>query len=276
MTDVSLRELQMEELRILCAIKEVCQKHKITYYLGCGTLLGAVRHKGFIPWDDDVDIIMPYKDYCRFLRIAQSELAPGFFVQNCNTDPNFYGAFTKVRSNGTTAMRDNAEKYAIHHGVWVDIFPLAPVNSEREHALKKKIVKYSNLLQMDNYVRANREAMKTEFGHKVLNLLDCLFVLPMWLRKMIHNLTLKSLFLSPKAECVAEIWNSVGVSFPEKYLGAGTMLEFEGQNFCVPTCYHEYLELVYGDYMTLPPEGERKTHSLRIVDLKRDYTFYMK
>lgn len=276
MSDNSLRALQMEELRILCAIRDVCQKYGLTYYLAYGTLLGAVRHQGFIPWDDDADIIMPYEDYCRFLQGAQSELDPDFFVQNCSTDPNFYGAFTKVRSNGTTAMGYNSEKYAIHHGVWVDIFPLAPVGSDREHAIKKKIVKYSNLLQMDNFVRASRDDIEKEFGQKALKLLGILFVLPMGLRKAMHQLALKSLFLNKKAEYVAEVWNSLGAKYHTDYLGSGTELEFEGESFTVPARYHEYLELKYGDYMTLPPEEKRKTHGLLIVDLEKDYKFYMK
>ena len=276
MDDKSLRDLQKAELDILRAIRDVCDKHNLTYYISSGTLLGAVRHKGFIPWDDDADVHMPYKDYRRFLRIAAEELGPDYFVQNCNTEPNFYFAFTKVCRNGTTAMGFNAEKEHVHHGVWVDIFPLAPVTSNFEHRFKKKLIKYSNLLQMDDYVCARRGIMEKEFGKKVMKMLDILYLLPKGLRRVMHNLTIKLLFISISSKYYSEIWASFGNRIPKAcYDGPKTMLEFEGELFSVPPDYRKYLETIYGDYMTLPPVEKRKSHGITLVDLSKDYTFYM-
>jgi len=276
MDDKSLRELQMAELEILCAIRDLCDKHNINYYISSGTLLGAVRHKGFIPWDDDADMHMPYEDYRRFLKIAPSELGPDYFVQNCNTEPNFYVAYTKVCRNGTTAMGLNAERYHVHHGAWVDIFPLAPVASDKEHRFKKKLIQYSNILQMDDYVRASRSMMDKEYSKRKMKALDILYVLPKCVRRAMHNLAIRLLFVSYNPKYFSEVWNSFGKKLPKEYYdGPEMMLEFEGEYFRVPPCYHGYLETIYGDYMTLPPVEKRKTHGVLRMDLTKDYTFYM-
>ena len=96
-----LREIQLVQLQILTEFDRICKKNDINYQLFAGTLLGAVRHKGFIPWDDDVDVCMLRSEYDRFLEIAQQELDPDYFVQNTYTDPEYYNIFTRIRKNGT-------------------------------------------------------------------------------------------------------------------------------------------------------------------------------
>ena len=97
METTELRRLQLLELELLKRVKQICDKYRLIYYLDSGTLLGAARHKGFIPWDDDIDITMPFKDYKAFLRIAQKELGNRFFVQNYQTEGGFNRGFTKIR-----------------------------------------------------------------------------------------------------------------------------------------------------------------------------------
>lgn len=101
MTEEEHRHLQMVELRILLAIDRVCAENKIDYFLDSGTMLGAARHQGFIPWDDDVDIAMPRDSYARFLSIGQEALGPRLFVQTRRTDPKAPFSFAKVRMNDT-------------------------------------------------------------------------------------------------------------------------------------------------------------------------------
>ncbi len=120
----TLRELQLCELQILKDVKRVCDNHRIKYYLSSGTLLGAVRHQGFIPWDDDIDIMMPYDDYRRFLKVAQGELGEQYFVQNSETDDSYAFAYTHIRKNNTAVLRDWDLMNFSHHGVWIDVFPL--------------------------------------------------------------------------------------------------------------------------------------------------------
>ena len=124
LTDTQLRRIQQIETDVLCEVDRICQKHQIKYVLGFGTLIGAVRHQGFIPWDDDVDICMMRKDYERFKDICRTELNPKYFYQSKDTDPEYYHLFDKIRVNGTVFKEDLIAEHDIHHGVYIDIFPM--------------------------------------------------------------------------------------------------------------------------------------------------------
>ena len=111
-------------LEILQEVHKICVANDITYWIEAGTLLGAKRHKGFIPWDDDIDIAMPRKDYNKFLKIAQEKLPQDMFLQNKETEPDYYLPFSKIRKNNTLLIETGEtgeENY--HHGIFIDIFP---------------------------------------------------------------------------------------------------------------------------------------------------------
>ena len=121
----NLRKLQLCEYEILKAVVEVCDRHQLKYWLMCGTLLGAVRHKGFIPWDDDVDICMELKDLLRFVKFAKKELPSRYFVQTPKTERRGKWLFCKVRKEGTLCLQKGEDKTEdFHQGIWIDIFPL--------------------------------------------------------------------------------------------------------------------------------------------------------
>lgn len=124
----TLQEIQACQLNILKTVADICDKHNIAYYLACGTFLGAVRHQGFIPWDDDVDLYMEYNDLRRFKEICKTELPHTLFYQDCDSDPSSFWMFTKIRANNTympeNADVEQARKITYHQGVWIDIFPL--------------------------------------------------------------------------------------------------------------------------------------------------------
>ena len=124
-----LREAQMASLDILLEFDRVCKKNQITYWIDFGTLLGAVRHKGFIPWDDDIDISMPPADFKRFMEIGQKELKDGYFLQTEKTDPgsNMCRGLFKIRKNNTLYVHDFDDfRKDYHKGVSIDVFEDVP------------------------------------------------------------------------------------------------------------------------------------------------------
>lgn len=122
MINFDIRELQKIEYKMLKDVTDMCDANGIIYFLSDGTLLGAARHQGFIPWDDDIDICMDVKNYRKFLRIAPKKLPNKYFVQNYKTDHKVGVKWTKVRINGTTSMERAMTNYDIHYGICMDIF----------------------------------------------------------------------------------------------------------------------------------------------------------
>ena len=119
-----LNELKRIELEMLKTFIKICKKHNFMYFLVGGTCLGSVRHGGFIPWDDDIDVGMPRSDYNKFIKIASEELPGNMFLQTFFTDEQYPCAFAKIRNNDTTFIEKGLRKSNINHGIYIDIFPL--------------------------------------------------------------------------------------------------------------------------------------------------------
>lgn len=119
-----MTELQTVELELLRQFLAVCEREGLTYYMVCGSALGAVKYGGFIPWDDDIDVALPRADYERFCRVAPGLLPDWCFLQNYRSEPLYYRLGSKLRDSRTTFAEVMAERLDIHHGVFIDIFPL--------------------------------------------------------------------------------------------------------------------------------------------------------
>ena len=134
----TLKKLHDVELEILQEIIRICKKYDIKYYLAGGTLLGAVRHKGFIPWDDDLDIGMLREDYDKFMKYGIKEIDDKYFIHCDKTDPNYWLPFIKVRKNSTTFVEELLnKKEVLHNGIFVDIFPMDNCNNLLLKVIKK-------------------------------------------------------------------------------------------------------------------------------------------
>lgn len=274
-----LRQLQLTENEMLKDVVKVCEQYGITYYLSSGTLLGAIRHKGFIPWDDDIDIEIPVNDYRRFLEIAQKALGAQYFVQNYMTDPNFNLAYTRIRKNGTTFLDPYHAAYRIHHGVWLDVFPLVAVNPGLSLSFKRKILSLSNFIQIQGKIDSHMEEFNKLLGPIGMAVMRTFSKLPMKTRQKIHERLLGIVFDADPAKCThrANVWGNITTVFPkEVYEGTPDSVEFEGEQRSAPHESVKYLEIKYGDYMKLPPVEQRRGHGANIiVDLKNSYEKYI-
>lgn len=133
-----MEKLRIIEVDILDEVVRICNKYDINYYLAYGTLIGAVRHKGFIPWDDDIDIWMFREDYDRFAKIAEKELSEKYYYQDWHKEKEYPYNFAKVRLNDTVVLQKPITKLNIHHGIYIDIFPLDNINLKRFTKERKK------------------------------------------------------------------------------------------------------------------------------------------
>ena len=248
-----LRTVQACMLDIALEIQRICEKHGLTFFLAYGTLLGAVRHQGFIPWDDDMDVGMPRADYDKFLQIAPQELGEEFFLQTAETDPAYGFVFAKVRLNGTTMLEDYAVDSKQHNGIYVDIFPFETCPESgwqrKLHFRLYKCVRWAALGKTDyKFIISKRRRFA-----KLMS--TALF----FLRK---NGAIK---LASKLRCMFNHSKTGNCIDPEFYKGiialedirAVEQLTFEGHSMPVPRHYHELLTQIYGDYMQLPPVEER-------------------
>ena len=272
----SFREVQLKGYDILEAVVDICEKHGLVYYLNGGTLLGAIRHDGFIPWDNDIDIEMPVKDYRKFLKIAKTELPENLFLQTYYTDPGYNELWAKVRANGTTSIPVAWKNYDMHMGIGIDIFPL--VGMYGNPSLRKLQVKLHGLcrtLLAKEYVVA---VNPSELENKKLRLL---YTLPRSVRVKLCQLMEIFTFRDPeKEEYVSVAFMEIKDKISRKAYGAGMRKMYETREFMIPADYDHVLTRLFGDYMTPPPESDRNGHEGAlgriIYDCERDYREYIK
>ena len=270
----SLKEIQSFGLGILDDVVDVCDRHGIRYDLMFGTLLGAVHHGGFIPWDNDIDIIMPLKDYRRFLKIAKKELPDRYFIQNYSEDPQFNDMYTKIRVNHTTSLPVRWKKFKIHFGIGIDVFPVIGIYDNPLAAkLQDKLLGFQRAVIGKDFADATGDET-----WKKSRLLRMIYRFPRTFRHLICNIC--SLYvMRPPEHCeeIAAISTFLEEYSREKYLPERRM-KFEGKEYRVPEEYDYILTMKYGDYMALPPESERSGHEGKlgpiIYDLETDFSYY--
>lgn len=268
-----LERLKILEIEMFLDFIRICQKYELRYFALGGTCLGTVRHQGFIPWDDDIDIGMPRKDYNRFLEIAQEELPSHLFVQNYKTEVDFLLNFSKIRNGNTTFIEKTVAHMDINHGIYIDIFPLDGVPKTR--TLRKLNELYINCLDLGiagNYLK-NNQSMKIHA--RIIKFVFQHLYTPYKLHQKINALLEK--YDYDKCELVRNYFGAWGKKemVPRKYFGKGCMMDFQNIPISVPSLYDKYLTHIYGDYMTLPPIEKRVSHhETLVVDLENSYEVY--
>lgn len=268
----TLHKLQSTELTILKEFKRICEKYGFRYFLCAGTLLGAVRHQGFIPWDDDVDVSMPYDDYIRFLEIGQKELGSKYFLQTSETEKYYDAPFAKIRLTNSTFLDSKFAKRHINHGIWIDIFPMVYTSDAIIDKQRKKL-KLCKAIQMDDLIASNPRELIKEYGEKTIRILRAFHkIFPFKVRKKISHKILKKTCDHYPTEQYFEVAGSTGITCPCILFKDSMQLAFEDDYFSVPKMYKEYLEMRYGDYMQLPPEDQRVGVHADIIDFDYSYS----
>lgn len=256
----AFRQLQMDELEILLQIDAFCKKHDIVYYLGEGTLLGAVRHKGFIPWDDDIDLLMPRDEYERFLKIAPEELAGACIVQHASTVKKYWLPFIKVRSveNPHGFIQTHIAHLTTDNGPFVDIFPVDNVPREISFLQRAQSCVIRILRSMLFYKQGTDRPKTRNRKRKVLKF-AARFV-PVDVLHWLLNIFFVMLNKPGNAYMVnlASYYSHEKQTVPREVYGQPVMLEFEGHLLPAPAQYDFLLHRIYGDYMQLPPKEKRK------------------
>ena len=267
MDDRTLRRLHSLELEIAAEIKRICDKHRIRYFMIAGTLLGAVRHEGFIPWDEDMDFGMLRADFDRFVTACGEELdQQKYFLQTSETDPGYTYAFAKIRLNGTRIVEGLSEEAAAHQGIFVDIFPFDNVPENR--ILRK-------LHERERYIWKNLLAVKLGYhnGQKRAKSLQKLLgaaaaVLPAgFIRQQKDRAFTRYNTRPAKTVVTAEgSYRYYREMIPYRWTQKLCRMPFEDTTFFTFSAYDSYLTDMYGDYMQLPPEAQRNKHAVLEVD----------
>jgi lipopolysaccharide cholinephosphotransferase len=281
--DNSTRIVQKNILNILKEIKRVCDENDIQYLLTAGTLLGAIRHGGFIPWDDDIDICMTLSNYKKFINVCKTKLGNDFFLQTFKTDPNYFMTFAKVRLNNSTFIPYGSEHHHIHQGMWVDVFPLISLpNNKFLRKIKNKLFAFSCCIQQYDFLKQNKNMFYSDDERINKNLKSTykiakfFSIFPLAIRICLHSMILRIIFSNPsKNKDLVEVVYDLNRIVPNQFAKETIMWDFEDDSFCISKFYDEYLNYNYGNYLQLPPENERHTHGAVIVDENNDYKNYI-
>ena len=247
-----IQELRQIQMGILDKVHIFCEQNGLRYFLSSGTLIGAVRHKGYIPWDDDIDIYMPRKDYEQLLQTFSDE--KGIYrAINPSTEPHYYYTFAKVVDQRTRMVEKETEGYEI--GVYMDIFPVDYVSEdlqERERIFKQKKLLY----KIRRCKISNSNPLQSKLAY---------FVYKHWPLsvRQIERRIRKLIVLEKPTRTVCNMTEAgpkMKGCFSAEDIASSVDIEFEGKIYKTMVGYKDYLERTYGDYMTLPPVEQRVTH----------------
>lgn len=255
--EIHVDELKSIQLDMLKDIDRFCTDHKIRYSLAFGTLLGAVRHKGFIPWDDDIDIMMPREDYECFLKdYCRSD----YKVVSLESDGNYALPFAKVY-NDKTVMKEDVE-VETYYGVYIDVFPIDYIvdteDSIKAFLRKKKFFDSIHTLKVVSMKRG-RSVLKN-----IVLLLAHIALFPVSANRITRKVASVVAEYSKNGSMKAGIVVPTDCKYksivPSVFFDSFSRLEFEGLEFSVISCYDEWLTSWYGNYMELPPMEKQTSH----------------
>lgn len=256
-----LRRLQLSELDILKEFKRLCNTNNLRYFITAGTLLGAIRHNGFIPWDDDIDVAMPRDDFDKLAGICKTQLADSFYYQDSYTEENYPYFFSKIRKENTEVFEPCLAGVEIKKGEYIDIFPLdsCPQRPEAAKIFFKINWFFTWVYQgkVDPTFQCGFTKCYAKAAYKLM------LHLPLdKIRKIRRSICI----YWPKRKQIRLLCTVGGAhgypaeTYKPGWFNNSVELEFEGETFSAPGGWHELLSHMYGDYMKVPASFERQGH----------------
>ncbi len=268
-----MEQLRNRELELFDAFSNVCDRLNIDYYAIGGTLLGAVRHSGFIPWDDDIDVGILRKDYERFITNAQRFLPSNMFLQTNETDREYPMRFAKIRMNNTTFIETSVRKRRMNHGIYIDVFPIDyyPESKIRQlvWCVRERLIGARLSTCFD--IQTERMSVKD----RCVYALSCILYSSVKRAQTRFDECLRKEKESGLVRNYSGAWGSKEI-VPADYFRSQVTLSFENRKIKAPIRYNEYLSKIYGDYMKLPPKEKQIAHHYtEVIDVNRSYIEYL-
>jgi lipopolysaccharide cholinephosphotransferase len=265
-----LRRLQLTELEIATEVTDLCDKHGIPYVLLGGSALGARRHQGFIPWDDDIDMGMLRKDFDRFVEITETELPRSLYLQYWLDDPHMGAPFAKVRLNNTRVLESTSKDTGGHKGISIDIFPFDNVpDGIAEVVWKLKLKFWKRVLRHKCGYTIRELPLPAYLADLLPRAASRLFSVEHAKREMHRLMTEYIDRPSHRVLAVGGAYDFRKDMLERSWFVDRTRHPFEDRSFYCPTKIDDYLAHMYGDFMSLPPVGDR-TNKHTILELKFD------
>ncbi len=251
---LSLDDIKKIEIGILDYVVSICEKHNLRYYLMYGTLIGAIRHKGFIPWDDDIDIMMPRPDYEKLLDISASSPNSRYQLLSSRDNGYLYG-FAKIVDKQTEIVDETIEKIP-GLGIWVDVFPYDGMTNKT--SWNNKFCYFLNKFRGAAVYKEFPQGKGANYlTWKLCRLIGYRFFLNLY-ERFCRSIPYDS---SQYVGLISDM-----LDYHERELfSQTTKVEFEGKKYDAPIGYDKVLRNYYGDYMQLPPEDQRQTHHIKAI-----------
>ena len=260
-----LQKLHEVQVEILKDVDRFCRQNDITYFLIAGTLLGSIRHKGFIPWDDDIDIGMLRADYEKFIELYPSDKTSCYFVQSLEKDPDYWHSYAKVRKRNTLMEETKIQHVNLNKEIFIDVFPFDNVKDGG----------YDKIKYRANIIKVIRETIYVK--RKIITLKDCRikflsFLFLIFPVKTLYKIQKKLMMKYQNIETKNVACYIGEYQTRNEYMDRDVFLpvkkgEFEGEKFNILNKPEVYLEKIYGDYMKLPPPSKRVAHGVLSICL---------
>ncbi len=272
--EFDLREMHVVQLNLLKKFVSVCKAQDLAYFLGFGTLLGAVREHGIIDWDDGIDLVMPYSDYDKLTRLPQDVWGEGYFLQTYDSDPGFTDCYAKLRDSNTTLVLAEDTDKDMNHGIPINIYPIINLSDNEEERHKQ--------IRNAKLYKAFAKGMPVNSGDALLHIFSSALLEVMSesqrirLREYLKKETVK--FESEHTNCCLALagTKSLDLVLFKTWFNSPVSWEFEGMEINIPAGWREWLKLRYGDYMKAPISDLQGNKNSDFVTLNphKPYTWY--